>query len=396
MKVCLKIDNLDKFIETDHQAKYVLRLKNQVISIVPIKKTRLFERVQAWFGYGPLSLKNISSFIQNNYTSVHLSLGRDVQPFSEKLIHKIQVYNQSHKTNPVSQSVINVLKIHTENPLVQFACAQKDQTYLSDEGNADFAYVNQKMGFGFVVDGSGHNNALMARTIDQLFNEFVDDYETKLAKEGLFFSSYADQRALHRWKKVLNHQLSHLEKKISENTIDLTDGRSMANDNSFHPAFSFAQVVKLSSGMRYLLSAQAADTCLLILKADGNYDTSLLANNTGNSGIGYCLGENPLNKHVTLVQTALDEGDTIVGFSDGIGDFVKMTDFKKILEENPPNFMQRLKNHILEEGADYTEEERNVKLPEGELTVSGRKYLKYHSYDKASLHDDISLFVLKI
>lgn len=64
------IQEIERFIVNEPGEKIILKKEGKQLKFVEIEKTSLFERIQAWFGFGPLSLKTIANFIIKNHQAI--------------------------------------------------------------------------------------------------------------------------------------------------------------------------------------------------------------------------------------------------------------------------------------------------------------------------------------
>ncbi|MBS4169177.1 hypothetical protein [Parachlamydia sp. AcF125] len=113
-----------------------------------------------------------------------------------------------------------------------------------------------------------------------------------------------------------------------------------------HPAMSFAQPIRIGPHY-YLLTVELADTLVAIKKANGTFDTSLVASRPDRG-----LGIGTIKVHATLIGV----GDTIIAFSNGIGEFLALEECKEIISRSPSSrLLENFKIKIIEKGRAFTE-----------------------------------------
>jgi hypothetical protein len=277
------------------------------------------------------------------------------------------------------------------------ALAQKDATYTTDgSGIVDFAHVNKEIGFGYVADGTGHNNPKMAPVLNRIFTDFNRNYQTAYKEE---FGSSKNPPTLENYKNLVKNQLTQLGEIIHTEPEPVQDekpnqpGFTRLDEPSLKPAFSFAQVVKVGED-RHLISAQFSDTILLIKHKDNTYDTTL-AKKRDDVGLGD--NRRKLTKAGVCEDTPLQEGDIVYGLSDGIGEFLTMEELQELINKNtnPPELLQEIKNSIIKKGNNMPVDEFGRKQIDG-TSANGMGYIKGHDVKNSANHDDISLFMLEV
>jgi len=209
-------------------------------------------------------------------------------------------------------------------------------------GVNDCAYVNAFYGFGYVADGTGHGNEMMAKVLNRLFADFNKEYIQANLSSSL--------QTRDEYRAFVEKQMKELGEKIdNEKEPVLNDARrpemTHMNDPTLKPAISFAQVAKIDE-QRVLLSVQFGDTMLLIKKAEGGFDTSLAKSQFPNQGIG----DAPVLK--AMQETVVAPGDIVYGFSDGIGEFLTLEECQKIIIANKDSsaLMHEFRDAILNIG----------------------------------------------
>lgn len=266
-------------------------------------------------------------------------------------------------------------------------------TYETDGlGIDDVAYANPKIKFGYVADGTGHNNPLMAKILNRIFKKFNEDYEAAIEQPE---NDLSDTEA---WKSFVQKQLTTLGQAIHgepEAVDELDPARPLTHmsDGTLKPAFSFAQVIK-SNGKRELISAQFSDTILLIKKADGTFDTSL-ATRRDDYGIGDPFRK--LTKKGVVQVTEVEKGDIVFGFTDGIGEFLSMDELTTIINanQNVSTLLKELKEDIIQKGQTIPSEDPHRRQRKGP-SANQMGTIKLHDPVDPHNHDDISFFMLQV
>lgn len=358
--------------------KYVIQLENNSLRVVKLKETSIWQRVAAWFGFGNLNLKNIENVIAKNENLINLN-EPDQKIFYKKFSKKCDSFNKRHFFSKINKNALRILA--KKSALCSMANFETDTTYQPGlvNGNVDFCYANAKLGFGYVLDGSGHNNSLMQPVLEKLLNSFNQSYELALKEQ-----SFED---LNSAQQFVQAQFESLAQKMQEDKSIVSSNYSFTlSDPSMQPAISFVQIVVIDHKF-YVLSFDLGDTALIIKKADDSFDHSL---NIKKGNIG--LGSGKIEIKIAPIQS----GDTIYGFSDGIGEFLTLEEIEEIILNNPSDLIGKFKKTIIEKGkmfrgqVDYREE----KL----LTGNQKSTIKYHTFNSEmpAYHDDIGLFSLAV
>lgn len=386
----------NQVVSKGKQDKPVLKLQNGVLSVVLLKNTTLFERTKAWFGYGPLSLANIAEFISTNAHEIKWNTtlsGQEKKDFFTKLHDCTLSYNDRHtrKIDKVAMNNLFKVDLNTVHSLdASKAFFHTDATYKTDgAGIDDVAYADSTRGFGYVADGTGHNNSMMATVLNRVFANFNETYQ----------SAY-DSAALdspEKSKNFVKDQLTFLGNAIhNEEEAVQNDpkkpGMTHMNDGTLKPAFAFAQIVKIGDKSS-LISVNYSDTMLLIKKADGSFDTSLAKPKTD-----YGLGERHRNVEKMITETALQPGDVVYGFSDGIGEFLTMQECQQIISKNsdPAMLLSELKAKIIENGKSFVQDPNDRERQKPTVSANSHKTTKFHDPEDRHFHDDISMFSLSV
>jgi serine/threonine protein phosphatase PrpC len=252
----------------------------------------------------------------------------------------------------------------------------------------DFSYANGQLGFGYVADGTGHNNPMMATVLKRVFNEFNEQYE--LAHTNATFKSLEDYREFVEDQLMVLGNAIHTEPEPVVPEEPRRPGMTRMNEPTLKPAFSFAQIARLGD-KRVLISAQYSDTMLLIKKADGSFDTTLAS-----KIVDYGLGERNRKIEKVIRDTEVGPGDVIYGFSDGFGEFLTMKECQEIISANrdPGSIFTELKNKIIENGKNFVQGENTRQREKQVPSANGQKFTKFHLPHDKNFHDDISMFSL--
>lgn len=267
----------------------------------------------------------------------------------------------------------------------------KDATYETDgSGIVDFSYANLTSGFGYVADGTGHNNPLMAPVIGRIFNDFNAKYQKALKKEKPVKDT--------EWKAFIKQQLTQLGQTIhKEPQPVLNDPKKPSmthlSDNTLKPAFSFAQIANCG-GQRKLFYAQFSDTILLIRKSNGEFDISLAQKKPEDYGLGD--NSTPKRRNIQVGSIDLNEEDEVFGFSDGIGEFLEIEQLEQVINNNQDRtqLLTEIKERIIEEGNKGIVDEHGRKEMKG-VSANGMGVIKFHDPNNSKNYDDISLFMLQ-
>lgn len=387
MRINFDTTHIENFLN-DSSEKYMVTLNENSLRFVPLRQTSIFHRIAAWFGCGPLNLNNIANFISHHNEEINQKLTPANQIlFYQKLIGKCLHYNSNyiHAFSHVPNSVLNAFEKHV--PMCSDAFFSKETTYHSREdgldGNVDFSYSNRRLGFGYVVDGAGHNNPYMQPVLQELLRKFTQSYEQALESRKF--------KTIESAQQFLTDQLGQLARTLTSDSRPIHKNSSTFEDLSYHPAISFAQTIKIGSSY-YLLSVELADTMIVIKKANGTFDTSLATSRTD-----FGLGSGTINVHTTPISP----GDTIIGFSDGIGEYLTLEECTEIISSSmPSNLLENFKDKIIDKGKEFTKRvsDTSMRREEDIQSANQSRYIKYHTFDVASprYHDDISLFALTV
>ena len=208
-----------------------------------------------------------------------------------------------------------------------------DATYeTSGEGNLDYSYVNPRLGFGFVLDGAGHGNPERKKIQDPIITQFIKSYQIELVSKKSDFNNVEEAR---QFVQV------HMDAFGTEFNKVLPE---------YAPAIMFTQVIEIGN-QRHLLMAHMADTALYI-KTQAGWMTTAPQEDIGFGSSGISKGEINL-PHVQTLE--LSPGDELVGFTDGIGEFLTMTECYAILNSNNDRLtlLKQFKQKIIAKGNEH-------------------------------------------
>lgn len=289
-----------------------------------------------------------------------------------------------------------------------------DKTYVSKiDGNNDIAFADKTLRCLYVVDGSGHDNELMKRDLEQVFTSFNVAY--KDATKGLKFTDLEEAKAhvcgyMNALHNMIRTMADEVNQKIAEGEkepfgISFTDEGEPRDFNAGKlPAMSFGQVVKIE-GESFLISAQYGDTSLVIQRSgQEELDFSLVDTEH----------DNPIGKREIRVSevrsTPLNAGDRILACSDGIMEFIQAHEFQEIAQAHPeataPVLLAAFKERVLENGEKLMEksakerkkylESTTSTLNENALLGANQRTLKTYNPEDRKFVDDISLSILTV
>lgn len=293
-----------------------------------------------------------------------------------------------------------------------------DATYETDgKGIVDVAYANQHSQFAYVVDGTGHGNALMAEGFKEIFDSFNAEYEENRANQGLN-------------REFVVKNLGNLESKlVSYDKIINDDPGTLQNtfaSSVNHPAMSFVQIIPGEGDNRTLISAQYNDTMFMVMhkKSSPEEKTTFYENDEKivNTGVGSSaivqgstkkreeLDRNKRINDKNIAELHVKAGDVVYLFSDGIGEFLTKEEIHTILDANvyPHLLLDEFKNKIIAKGIEFREEVEAIdrmtdpiKRKEAEEEIRNREpanksNYKHHDPANKNQMDDLSLAILKI
>lgn len=197
-----------------------------------------------------------------------------------------------------------------------------------EESIVDLALANPALGYGIVVDGSGHNNSLMRVPLRNHLLNFIQPYEAGLQgictlPQALAFFETEMERLNTQFK---NRSDALNQVKVSPENPSRPDGFPHARtflDPSYQPAMSVAQVVRLP-GKTVLLTAQAGDTQIVVQRADGTLQATQPKTHEG-------VGQSGLE----IDSFDITGAQRIIGLSDGFGEFLTWEELEAVVKSTP-------------------------------------------------------------
>lgn len=250
------------------------------------------------------------------------------------------------------------------------------------DGVLDLAIADREHCFGLIVDGTGHGNPRMKEPLENCFEGFKAKYAQGLAQAksfeevtAYFTTSVRDLEAQFRMvdSPFANAKICPPEKETNDKVL----GTFL--DDTYKPAVTFVQVVKLQDNRLMLLTVQAGDTMVVVHMNDG----TLLRTQ---KSVGYGFGDTFRVAPIQIFD--ITGAKKIIGFSDGIGEFITFDELQSIVVENhPDNLFNKLKEKVNDFDCDRVV--KNVQAANG-------RPLKQYNYFVPELSDDMGLFVLEV
>lgn len=201
--------------------------------------------------------------------------------------------------------------------LKQVAVAEVNCTYIDDmnaSGVCDFAHNDRVLGFSYVFDGTGHGNSKMRAALQPILRRFRESYSKEFPKNA----------TVDQVEQYMKERLSAAAKEIASTRTVVDERGGELRDATNYPAMSVSQVVR-DGDKRYLLTAIKDDSMVVIKKKDGT-----LVPITSRADRSQGLGSGQIN----IIRTELALGDEVFQFTDGIGEFLTLAEFKKVVSEN--------------------------------------------------------------
>lgn len=282
-----------------------------------------------------------------------------------------------------------------------------DATYETDgKGIEDIAYVNQALGFAYVVDGTGHGSELMAKGLNDILDGFTPEYENNRKGEEL------NRDFLLTNITNLEYDIHNYDQPVATETE--YGGITKMNDGTLQPCMSFVQIMPGEGSNRTLLSAKYADTMFMVMNAKSSPEEKTTFNDyADNKPTHYGVGSadaavKKRNGGDRLTETPVKVGDVVYLFSDGIGEFLTKDEIQAILTNNtyPDLLLSEFKSKIIAKGLEYKEAMSNPNLSQKEKDEIENSFkntkpangarIKYHDPLNKGLVDDLSLAILKV
>lgn len=298
--------------------------------------------------------------------------------------------------------VLHIRKPHISRPegrllsALQFERANTalDASYDHEDesGILDLVYCDNDLGFGCVVDGTGHSNPRMQKGLREHFDPFIKAYAEGLKSLNTYeeLVEYFQEQVEKLEGQFKNRELSVNREKVLPTSKmerlspeDLKDiGTGTFLDVSYKPAMTFVQLVRKEDQL-FLLTAQVGDTMVVVEMPDGELITT-------QKSCFYGLGDDL--RRVPIQSFDITGARRVIGFSDGIGEFLTFDELKEvIISTESDQLFDQLKEKVISQ--------REV-----DPSTSAANGANFKSYDKDKVNevgeltrsDDMSLFVLDI
>lgn len=336
----------------------------QKLEVIMRSETKGMERLLKWIGIGPLSLKKIAHELEKNkgkldglrFKELQVDSNtstpskeisdQDIEDFANAVLNQFQKYNSHRLLNKVQKSDFSfVNKMHEIATVAGISNTYGDD---SNKGNIDFVQANNYLGLAFVADSKGHNKPEKKAELSKHYDGFYSEYMQKLSKQKF--------QTIDEVEQFISSQVKAFRREMFE--VDT-------------PAFSLAQIVADKDGNLSLVTAQTGDTMIVIKR---NEEFIYLNTHDHNSDLSISL---------EVKTTVLEPGDEVLGFSDGIAEFLSRDIFEEVVLANDDRatLLEELKDAIMNENA----------IEDMDLWEKEGRSVKVH--DEIT-YDDISLFVL--
>lgn len=326
---------------------------------------------QGWWAGSAVSLSQVESIITIVVGGASAACFGSIGIFG--LVKTLM--NTTEKISPIGEFSTNLS--------VEKAISVVDASYDHDDdsGILDLAYCDPALGFGCVVDGTGHNNPRMQEALREHFDPFMRSYA-----EGLAAHSSTLEEATQYFNKsmhLLNIQFNNPNLSANKKKVYPTDKHNEAFENdkilgtfldsTYKPAMSMAQVVRVEDRWM-LLTAQAGDTMIVVEMPDGEIRRT---QRSSHMGVGDGL-------KVELFD--ITGAKRVIGFSDGIGEFMTFAELTEIITTTESeDLFEKLKDQAVSDRV----------VVSAEKAANGAN-LKIFDRDNPGRHDDMGLFVLNL
>lgn len=323
----------------------------------------VWKRIQAYFGFGEASLKNVAKILREKKWDIH---SEDLDKSLSYIDSKICSLNKS----ALIQRVGEIIQLKLVN-LSQYNCGVST-TYHPDgsseendnNGILDFVHVIPEMGCAYVAGGTGHGEPEKRIELEHIWNEFNRNLPL-MCKEAKFEN-------LVNVEVFLNQQLVELSRTFKDK-----DGTA---------SFSITMIVKFE-GKSYAISAHVGNSALIHMDRKGHltFITPINREDPANKlELPSLEDSSPIFYSVHPVKA----GDRIFGLTDGIIDFLPSKTLKSILQkfktETNDQIIDKLKNAI-----EQTQSKDASSKPKDKASK------EFDPKDK-NKSDDLSAFVLVV
>jgi hypothetical protein len=320
---CISGDDNDlhknKLLQENSKTK-VLKIVTEngikTLKVVDLKEeTTFFERVAAWFGFGAISLKNIIYHLKENSVKVDPKL---------ELKFYEAIYNKALKIKSIKTSDLNFISSHIQYHRTESLGAEVSCTYAgSPEGILDFSYKDTRSGYGFVFDGTGHGNPKMHSPYNELLGDFIADYNEAL---DFALNRHPPFKSPEEARVFVRDQIKQFHLFIEEEALEFDEEIA-----SFGGAISFAQVLKISGKTCAIISNCGDSKTVIFNKTTGKLTSPVVANRLALGGVLNNYIDKKIDEYTKIVE--LQEGDEIIGLTDGVLDFLTKSEIETILIE---------------------------------------------------------------
>lgn len=284
-------------------------------------------------------------------------------------------------------------------PRAFHATAEVEATYEGENRFIiDLAYSNPETGTLMVLDGASHNDKRKLPHLDMtrsMLNSLTDKIKTTKFE------------SIEEIKDLIREEFTDLSNRLSNHAHNELKG------NGDCPVFIFGQIVEIE-GKKNLIVRQTSDCCMLVRKKSGECQWFSSFNPENQElGLGSIKADGTVCRGWYRDDIAVDSGDEVILFSDGLGEFMTREEFLSLCSDATISPGERLAacKEIIQQ---HQEKELPVEDPRGgglskerlrmsEQAASERdlrgfdgeirgKYLcKIHSAKNPTYQDDISI-----
>jgi hypothetical protein len=287
----------------------------------------LWKRVQAYFGFGEASLKNVANVLREKKWDNHSEALNNSLNYIDS---KISTLNKTSLVQRIGQIIpLKLVHVLDYNSGVSTTYHPEGSNPEQDEnGILDFVHVFPEIGSAYVADGTGHGKV---DKHNQLKEQVWDEFNKKFASE---------------YKNTVINDISQIKVFLKDHLLQLSG--LFEKKAGTASTFSLAMIVEFE-GRKYVVSAHAGDSALIHINRKGhiNHITPSDAEHPANKiELSALNGKSPIFIDVRPVQP----GDKIFGLTDGILDFLPAKILNSILQKYSPsngiNLLDQLKQAI--------------------------------------------------